>query len=424
MQAIIMAAGQSTRTHPLTLTRPKPLLKVANKPILEHQLDALSGLVDEAVLIVWYRKDMIEHHFGASYNGMPIKYVYQTEQLGTGHAILQCKDVVTGPFIAMNGDDLYDGADLSRLATVPQGALAKHVDDPRMYGIYEVTDDGFAKRIVEKPADVFSNLANAGVYKFQPEIFDILAETPKSERGEIEITSAVQVLAERGSFRVIEMNGFWLPIGYPWHLLSANEYWLENFLAHEILGEVSPHAHINGRVYVAKDAIVRSGAVIDGPAYIGAGASIGPNCFIRPCTTIGNHCKVGHSVEIKNSILFDRAAVPHLSYVGDSVIGERANLGAGTITANFRHDGKNIAATVKGVRVDSGRRKFGAIIGDDVHTGINTSIYPGRMLYPHTVTFPGEAIRKDVPRCAARRNPDCAFTNKLSYWMLRPTWAM
>lgn len=403
MQAVIMAAGQSTRTYPLTLTRPKPLLKIANKTILDHQLDALRGLVDEVLLVVWYRKDMIEERFGARHNGLPIKYVYQSEQLGTGHAVLQCKNAVRGPFIAMNGDDLYDAGDLKRLAALEQGALAKQVGDPRLYGIYDVDSEGHAKRIVEKPVDVFSNLANVGVYKFQPDIFDLLATTPKSERGEIEITSAIQALCARAKFRVLEMQGYWLPIGYPWHVLSANEFLLERFLEHKIEGDVSPHAHVNGRVYVGKGAVVRSGVVIDGPVYIGEGASIGPNCFIRPCSTIGDHCKVGHAVEIKNSVLFDHAHVPHLSYVGDSVIGERANLGAGTITANFRHDAKNIGANVKGARVDTGRQKFGAIFGDGVHTGINTSIYPGRMLWPHTVTFPGEVIRKDVTEL--RRTP-------------------
>jgi bifunctional UDP-N-acetylglucosamine pyrophosphorylase/glucosamine-1-phosphate N-acetyltransferase len=192
------------------------------------------------------------------------------------------------------------------------------------------------------------------------------------------------------------MEKQWLPIGYPWHLLDANEHILEHFLEHEVCGEVSPSAHLNGRVYVAPGAVIRSGVVIDGPVYIGRNASIGPNCWIRPCSTIGDRCKVGHAVEIKNSILMDAAAVPHLSYVGDSVIGERANLGAGTITANFRHDAGTISSIVKGAVVDTGRRKLGAIIGDEVHTGINTAIYPGRKLWPHTITYPGESIRKDV----------------------------
>ncbi|MCC6487714.1 MAG: NTP transferase domain-containing protein [Candidatus Hydrogenedentes bacterium] len=396
MQAVIMAAGKSTRTYPLTLTRPKPLLKIANRPILEHQLSSLRGLVDEAILIVSYLREQITERFGNAYEGISLRYVDQREQLGTGHAILQCKDLVRGPFIAMNGDDLYDPQDLQRLAAAEQGALAKQVPDPRLYGIYEVDKAGCAVRIVEKPVEVFSHLANVGAYKFGPAVFDVLAKTPPSERGEIEITSAVQTLAQRGGFRVIEMAGYWLPIGYPWHLLDANEYMLEHFLEHRIEGEVSPAAHLNGRVYVAPGAVVRSGVVIDGPAYIGPNATVGPNAWIRPCTTIGDGAKVGHAVEIKNSILFDRAAVPHLSYVGDSVVGEHSNLGAGTITANFRHDGATIGSQVKGEMIDSGRRKFGAIFGDDVHTGINTAIYPGRKFWPSTFSYPGEVIRKDV----------------------------
>ena len=94
----------------------------------------------------------------------------------------------------------------------------------------------------------------------------------------------------------------------------------------------------------------------------------------------------------------DGAAVPHLSYVGDSVIGVGANLGCGTITANFRHDGKNHKSMIRGELVDTGRRKFGAIVGDDVHTGINTSIYPGRKLWPGTSTLPGEIVSSDVEK--------------------------
>jgi bifunctional UDP-N-acetylglucosamine pyrophosphorylase/glucosamine-1-phosphate N-acetyltransferase len=396
MQAVIMAAGKSTRTYPLTLTRPKPLLKIANKTILEHQLQSLRGLVDEVIIVVHYRKEMIVETFGDRFEDIALLYVDQEDPLGTGHAVLQCADQIRGAFIAMNGDDLYDPRDLKRLAECAQGALAKHVDDPSLYGIYEVDATGNAKRIVEKPKDIFSHLANVGAYKFDASVLDVLRSTKKSERGEIEITSAVQTLAEQGAFRVIEMEGYWLPIGYPWHLLDANEYMLEHHLESKIEGEVSPAAHLNGRVYVAPGAVVRSGVVIDGPVYIGPGATVGPNAWIRPGTTIGDHCKVGHAVEIKNSILFDGAAVPHLSYVGDSVVGVKTNLGAGTITANFRHDAGTIPSMVKGERVDTRRNKFGAIFGDHVHTGINTAIYPGRKFWPDTFSYPGEVIRKDV----------------------------
>ncbi|MCP4642898.1 MAG: NTP transferase domain-containing protein [bacterium] len=396
MKAVVMAAGKSTRTYPLTLTRPKPLLTVANRTILEHQIDALRNVADAIVLVVNYKREMIEERFGTEYEGMPIEYVFQPEALGTGHAVLQCADVIDEPFLAMNGDDLYDPRDLEALAKEEQAALVRHVPDPRLYGIYEVTDGNRAVRIVEKPTDIFSDLANVGAYKFTPEVFDVLAKTGKSERGEIEITSAVQTLAETGDFRVVEMQGYWLPIGYAWHLLDANEYFLNHFLPQEIHGEVSPAAHINGPVYIGAGTVVQPGVVINGPACIGENASLGPNCWIRPCTTVGNGCRVGHGCEVKNSILMDGSAVPHLSYVGDTVIGENSNLGAGTTTANFRHDAGNIRTEMKGELIDSGRRKFGAIIADDVHTGINTSIYPGRKLWPHTSTRPGEHVQRDI----------------------------
>jgi len=171
---------------------------------------------------------------------------------------------------------------------------------------------------------------------------------------------------------------------------------LENHLPSEIHGEVSPGAHVEGPLYVGKGSVVRPGVYIEGPVMIGEGCTVGPNCYLRPGTVLGRGCKVGQGCEIKNSILMDSAAVPHLSYVGDSVVGEKANLGCGTVTANFRHDGKNHRSRVKDELIDTGRRKLGAIIGDGVHTGIHTSIYPGRKLWPQTSTLPGEIVREDL----------------------------
>lgn len=396
MKAVIFAAGKSTRTYPLTLTRPKPLLPVMGKPILAWQLDAMPREVDTVVLVVGYKHDMIRQHFGASYGRLKLEYVEQTEQLGTGHAVLVCEGAIDGPFLAMNGDDLYAAEDLAAMAAAEQAALVKEVPDPRLFAIYDVTDDLRVKRIVEKPTEIFSHLSNIGVYKFSPAIFEILKRTPLSPRGEIEITAAIQTLADEGDFRVVRATGAWIPIGYPWHLLDANEYLLKHALKPEILGEVQPGAHLSGPVYVGKGSKIRPGAVIDGPVYIGEDCEVGPNCFLRPGTTLGNGCKVGQATEIKNSILMDHAKAPHQNYIGDSVLGEGANLGCGTVTANFRHDGLTHKTVVKGEKIDTGRRKLGAIIGDDVHTGILTSIYPGRKLWPHTSTRPNQIVDRDI----------------------------
>lgn len=395
MKAVILSAGKSTRTYPLTLTRPKALLPIANQTILERQLRSLEGIVDGVVLVVGYKHEMIRAHVGNSFHDLPITYVVQEEQLGTGHAVLQCADAVKEPFLAMNGDDLWDPADLKAVAAREQGSLAKEVPDPRLYGIYEVTDGDRVVRLVEKPKEVFSNLANIGVYKFTPEVFDVLRQTPPSERGEIEITSAIQTLAERGEFRVVRAQGYWHAIGYPWHLLDANEYFLKHEVETDICGEVSPLAVFHGHVKIGTGTVVKPGVYVEGPILIGKNCEIGPNCFLRAGTTIGDGCKVGQGCEIKNSILMNGAKVPHLSYVGDSILGEGANLGCGTVVANFRHDGKTHRSEYNGALIDTGRRKFGAVIGDDVHTGINTSIYPGRKMWPHTSTLPGEIVSRD-----------------------------
>lgn len=395
MKAVIMAAGESTRTFPLTLTRPKALLPIANKTIIERQLDSLEGLVDGVVLIVGYRHEMLRERLGESYKGIGIEYVVQQERKGTGHAVLQCRGLINEPFMAMNGDDLWEARDLAAVAAEEQAALAKMVDDPRLYGIYEVDAADRVVRLVEKPKEVFSNLANIGVYKFTPEVFDVLETTAPSERGEIEITSAIQTLAERGAFKVVRAQGYWLAIGYPWHLLDANQFLLENFAHPEARGTVSPLADLSGMVSIGQGSVIKAGAVIEGPVVIGDHCEVGPNCYLRPGTTLGRGCKVGQGSEVKNSILMDGAKVPHLSYVGDSILGEGVNLGCGTIVANYRHDGKTHRSEYKGELVDTGRRKFGAIIGDNVHTGIHTSIYPGRKLWPGVSTLPGEIVQRD-----------------------------
>lgn len=185
-------------------------------------------------------------------------------------------------------------------------------------------------------------------------------------------------------------------IRHPWDVLRANEQFVGALPSALVLGDVHPLAVIEGTVHVGKGTRILPGVFIEGNAIIGENCKIGPNCYIRGNTTIGDNCHVGNAVEIKNSILLSGTNVGHLSYVGDSVLGEKVNFGAGTITSNLRHDGKNHRTEMDGVLVDTGRRKFGCIVGDGVHTGINTSIYPGRKLWAGTSTRPGEIVQRDV----------------------------
>jgi acetyltransferase-like isoleucine patch superfamily enzyme len=185
-------------------------------------------------------------------------------------------------------------------------------------------------------------------------------------------------------------------IFHSWDLLRANEQYVATVSESRIEGEVHSLAVIEGNVRLGPGSRILPGVFIEGNVVIGANCKIGPNCYLRGNTSIGDKCHIGQSVEIKNCLILSRTNVGHLSYIGDSVLGEGVNLGAGTTTSNLRHDGKNHRSMVRGVLVDTGRRKFGTIIGDGVHTGIHTSIYPGRKLWPNTTTRPGEIVQQDL----------------------------
>ena len=181
-------------------------------------------------------------------------------------------------------------------------------------------------------------------------------------------------------------------IRHPWDLLALNETLMAAMDHNDIRGTIRAGATIDGFVSLGENSVILPGVYIEGNVIIGRDCKIGPNCYIRGNTSIGDRCHIGQAVEIKNSLLADHVSVGHLSYAGDSVISDNVNFGAGTIISNLRHDGRNHRWLVNHELVDTGRRKFGAIIGEGVHTGIHTAIYPGRSLSAGSCTMPGEVV--------------------------------
>lgn len=184
-------------------------------------------------------------------------------------------------------------------------------------------------------------------------------------------------------------------IEYPWDLLRLNEQIINKITKSEIKGSVASGVTIWGHLILGEDSEILPGVMIEGNVIIGKGCRIGPNAYLRGATALGDGVKIGQAVEIKNSIIMHKSAVPHLSYVGDSIIGCHTNIAAGNIISNYRHDGKNHFSEIEGKLIDTQRRKFGAVIGDHVHTGINTTVYPGRKIACHASTLPAEIIQKD-----------------------------
>ena len=401
MKGYILAAGEGVRMRPLTSNIPKPLLPVAGKPFLEHNIDALkdAGIKDIVLLIGWKAHRIREHFGDGKAFGVRIDYVEQKERLGTAHAIGMVKDRMDSAFLCLYGDVVLTKESVKGLVQhhkkVKGSVMAlTTVEDPSRYGCIKA-EDGVVMDIVEKPEVPEGNMVNAGAYILEPEIFDAIAETKKSPRGEFEVTDSFKILMKKSHLYTHRLEGEWIDVARPWDLLEANRILMKG-LETNIEGEVSEKATVVGAMHVGKGTHVRAGTYIEGPVIIGRDCEIGPNAYIRPSTSIGDHCKVGNAVEVKNSIVMDHTKIPHLSYVGDSVIGERCNFGAGTKVANLRLDEKEVMVVVDGAKTGSGRRKLGVIMGDDVKTGINATIDVGTIIGEGTFIGIGALARGTI----------------------------
>lgn len=222
MKAVVLAAGKGLRMRPLTNEIPKPLLKIAGKPILQHNLEQLKGIVNEVILIVGYRAEQIKNYFGNEFQGIKIRYVYQKEQMGTGHALLLAKNFVKGKFIVMYGDDLYHREDIERCLTHDLAVLAQEVENPERFGVF-IVEDGIIKDVVEKSKNPSSNLANAGFYVLNDKIFDILEKLKLSEREEYELTDAIKKFAVNNRISCELVKKFWISISSPGEMKKAEK---------------------------------------------------------------------------------------------------------------------------------------------------------------------------------------------------------
>lgn len=410
MKAVILTAGKGKRLMPITSSRPKPMIPLAGKPLLEYTILGLKNAgISEILLIVGYKEEDIREYFGDGQDkfNVSIEYISQEKQLGTGHAVSYAKDFVKDtPFLLMYGDLITDPKIFKDILekfneTKIDGLITLlKVNNPQDYGIITLNSDDFVEKIIEKPSPELNlgNLANAGIYIFNPMIFKAIEKTEKSIRGEYEFTDSMEILINQLNGKIlgyIIKDYFWSDIGLPWQLFGANSFVLDR-IERKILGDVEENVQIFGNVYIGKNTNVKSGSYIQGPCYIGENTLIGPNAFIRPYTSVGDNCHIGIS-EVKNSLIFSKSNVPHFNYVGDSIICENVNLGAGSKISNLRFDNKSIKVNIEGKLIDSGRRKLGAFIGPNVQTGINASIMCGKKIGENSIIGAHTLVVEDVP---------------------------
>ena len=401
MEALILTAGKGTRLYPLT---PKPLMPIAGHPLICHILDALIANVDRVVIVIGHKADLVEETISQMDYPFEINWVIQQEQRGTGHAVKICEKYIdTSYFFMMYGDiftsqrTIKDIISLGQSNDLSRGIFsAKKVNNPEKYGCLEIEND-YLVRILEKDPQPPSTYINAGIMVLPSTIFDSLASTPESSRGEIEVTEGINKLIKNGAyFSLYYIKDHWIDIGYPWNLLTANEVGMQKI---QFPSKLPPTTGvtIEGSLKLADSATLRPGTFIQGPVIIDENTIVGPNCYIRPGTYLGKNVRIGNAVEIKNSLILDNATIGHLTYLGDSIIGKGCNFGAGTKVANLRLDNDDIEMTIQGEKISTGRRKLGVLMGDNVKTGINVSLMPGITIGENSQIGAHTLVNQDVP---------------------------
>ena len=334
MKALILAGGAGTRLRPITHTRAKQLVPVANMPILFYGIESMvaAGITELGVIVGDTREEVQEALGDGSQFGAAITYIPQDEPLGLAHCVLIARDFLgDDDFVMYLGDNLLQ-QDLAafveafgeaRQGEAPPSAqiLLKQVPDPHRFGIAELDDAGHVTHLVEKPDDPPSDLALVGVYLFDKHIHEGVEAIEPSDRGELEITDAIQWLIDNGHrVRTEILTGWWIDTGKLTPLLEANRLLLET-IDTKVHGSVDEQSTLDGRIVVETGAeIVNS--TIRGPVAIGANTRV-VDSFIGPFSAVGADCEVLHS-EIEHSVIMNGSRIVDIPRLEDSLIGSDA----------------------------------------------------------------------------------------------------
>jgi len=396
MKAVVLAAGEGLRCRPLTLTRSKVMLAVANRPILEYVIRSLSeNNIRDIILIIGYKKERIMDYFGDGIDfGVNITYVEQNAQLGTAHAIKHAEPFINENFLVLNGDNLIESKTISDMLSRASGdvtLLTVVREQTTGYGVV-ILDKNRVARILEKPKEEVSHFVNTGIYMFSPSIFDEIDKTPISSTGEYAITDTIQRIIDKGGeVKHVTTNSMWLDAVHSWDLLKANAILLEK-LEGSVKGRVEEGAVILGDVEIGENSVVRSGCYIVGPVIIGKNCDIGPNTTILPSTSVGNNCRIGSFTEIENSILMNDVRIGTGSYISNSIIGTHNVIGSHFIT----EVGRNLKIEMKNELHYAD--ELGTVIGDGNSIGERVLVLAGRMIATGCSIDSGVRVYKDVPQ--------------------------
>jgi bifunctional UDP-N-acetylglucosamine pyrophosphorylase/glucosamine-1-phosphate N-acetyltransferase len=403
-QAVILAAGESSRFWPLN-SRHKSLFYLMGKPIIFWNLKGIEEAGIKKVIIVQSPKRDVEKEMGKfNFEKLKIKYVIQPKPLSTGNALWQAKNYLKNPFFVLNADVLNSKEILRemmrKIKKEKKPVLAgQKTETPWLFGMMKLKRERILK-IVEKPkrGEEPSKIKVVGVYYLEPRFFLYYQKVKKGpydlEDALSEYMKEVEVKLALIKRKEEETPAF---LKYPWHLFNLRKYLFDNFLKEKIekTAKISKNVVIEGKVYIGKEAEILEGAVIKGPCYIGNGCLLGNHSLVRDYTDLEENVVVGAFSEVARSI-FQKGATTHSGYFGDSIIDEDTKIGAGTITSNLRLDREEIFSKVKGEKINTGLKSFGAVIGRETLIGTKVNIMPGKFIGSNCLIGPNSIIKENI----------------------------
>jgi len=401
MKALILAAGEGKNLVPFTTTRPKPMINVGGRFILENTIKLLkeSG-INVINIVVGHESDKIVQYFerGADF-GVSIHYSYQKKLSGIGDAVYKVKERFNpGEYFMLIYGDIITSANIFNY-TLHSFNMSKEpvasvclTPSTKMFGNVYLDNEMKITKIIEKPKKGdLGNYVLSGVFILPSRFFSVLEKT------KFNMELALGRLIGEIGLKASIWEGEWIDIAYPWDILIANKIIMDSW------GEatISKSAHligdvrIEGPVQIEDNVEIRSGTIIEGPSFIGSGSFIGNNVLIRKYTSVGKSCIVGYGVELKNCILSGNSRIGRLSFIGDSVIGNNVDIGSGVMTINENLDRSTLKSTVNKKSMDTNLNKLGAFIGDDAIIGSGNTTMAGTVInsqvkIPHHYTYPKE----------------------------------
>jgi bifunctional UDP-N-acetylglucosamine pyrophosphorylase/glucosamine-1-phosphate N-acetyltransferase len=403
MKAVILAGGKGTDLFPLTQTRPKPMITLLGKPILQYLIKELKGIgLTDILIVTGYKGEQIRDYFkkGSDF-GVCIHYADQGGKEGIEAALLASEDFVKNEseFLLLFGDVVSEKGLMLRALNAFENTQADMTmtltlqGDTGDFGIVDIDSMGMVKKAGIKKADPQSqsNYVDAGCFIIRTDIFEEI-------KNKATLSQAINNRIEKGDKVAAAIwEKAWIDIGKPWNIIEANKLLLSKLTVSKISKDVyiAPNVELKNAVIIDENTEISSGTVLNGPLYIGPNSYVGNNVLIRNHCSIGAGSIVGFGSEIKNSVLFDESKVYRLCYVGDSVIGQNSILSSGVITVNTETPRREVTMNINGDTVNTGLMKLGAIVGDNCEIGVNTLIFPGRKIASGSTISPGSIIKED-----------------------------